>query len=211
MATYLPPIERPRGILLKLMYFFMRRQFGKVMSPIAVFSARMPLAFMFYYGKASRLDKKLQLPARSAVLIREQVASINSCQFCMDASRWYATKASPDNATRFDALGEYPTSPLFTDAERVALDYATELTSRREVSPDTFSRLMHHYGEREICDIVWLVASEHLYNLSNIGLNIGSDGLCELGMTSASTTGGSKVPSPGQGQGGERDAAAAVH
>jgi hypothetical protein len=24
------------------------------------------------------------------------------------------------------------------------------------------------------------VASEHLYNMTNIGLNIGSDGLCEL-------------------------------
>ena len=199
MATYLPPIERPRGMFLKLMYFFMRRQFGKVMTPIAVFSARMPMAFMLFYGKISRLDKKLQLPAQTALLIREQVASTNTCLFCMDASRWYAIKASPDNAARFDALGEYPTSPLFTDAERAALAYATELTSKREVAPDTFSRLTHHYSEREICDIVWLVASEHLYNLSNIGLNIGSDGLCELITTSTSMSGRSKAPSPGTG------------
>jgi hypothetical protein len=45
------------------------------------------------------------------------------------------------------------------------------------VAPETFARLRRHYGEREICDIVWLVASEHIYNLTNIGLNIGSDGL----------------------------------
>lgn len=48
------------------------------------------------------------------------------------------------------------------------------------VSPDTFARLARHYSEREICDLVWLVASEHLANMTNIGLNIGSDGLCEL-------------------------------
>jgi hypothetical protein len=29
---------------------------------------------------------------------------------------------------------------------------------------------------------VWLVASEHLYNVNNIGLNIGSDDLCEAGI-----------------------------
>jgi alkylhydroperoxidase family enzyme len=168
------------------MYFFMRRQFGKVMTPIAVFSARMPMAFMMFYGKISRLDKKLQLPARTAVLIRARVASINSCLFCMDAARWYAMKESPDNAARFDALPEYRTSPLFTDGERAALDYATELTTNKEVDPATFNGLASHYSEREICDIVWLVASEHLYNMSNIGLNIGSDGLCELSPTSKS-------------------------
>jgi alkylhydroperoxidase family enzyme len=180
MATYLSPIDRPRGLLLKLVYFFTRRQFGKVATPISVFSARMPVAFLAFYGKISRLDRKLKLPSQTAVLIREQVASINTCLFCMDATRWYAMRESADNLARFDALPDYQTSPLFTDAERAALDYATELTSSKKVEPGTFERLTRYYSEREICDIVWLVASEHLYNMGNIGLNIGSDGLCEL-------------------------------
>jgi alkylhydroperoxidase family enzyme len=163
-----------------MVYVFTRRQFGKVATPLAVFSARMPVAFLSFYGKVSRLDKKLQLPSRTAVLIRERVASLNTCRFCMDAARWYAMKESTDTLARFDALPEYRTSPLFTDAERAALDYATELTQDKEVAPDTFARLSRCYSEREICDIVWLVASEHLYNMTNIGLNIGSDGLCEL-------------------------------
>ena len=83
-------------------------------------------------------------------------------------------------AGAIDALAEYRTSPLFTEAERAALDYVTELTTSKKVSPDTFARLARHYQEREICDIVWLVASEHVYNLTNHGLGIGSDGLCEL-------------------------------
>ena len=44
----------------------------------------------------------------------------------------------------------------------------------------TVERLKPYYSEREICEIVWLVATEHLYNVSNIGLNIGSDGLCDV-------------------------------
>jgi alkylhydroperoxidase family enzyme len=191
MATYLPPIERPRSLFLKLVYFFMRRQFGKVATPIAVFSARMPLGFLTFYGKLPRLDKKLALPPRTAALVRERVASLNTCLFCMDATRWYAMKQSPEEIARFDALPEYRTSPLFSDAERAALDYATELTSSKAVDPATFARLSRHYSDREICGIVWLVASEHLYNLTNIGLNIGSDGLCELNQQRPAMTGSS--------------------
>ena len=180
MTTYLPPVEKPRSPLLKIMYVFMRRQFGTVVAPITVFSARMPAGFLTFYGKVSRLDRKLRLPRQTAVLVREQVASINTCLFCMDATRWYAMRESADSLARLDALPDYAASPLFTDAERAALDYATELTREKQVSPATFARLRGCYSEREICDIVWLVASEHLYNMSNVGLNIGSAGLCEL-------------------------------
>lgn len=180
MAPYLPPVEKPRGLLLRLVYFFTRRQFGKVATPIAVFSARMPTGFLSFYGKVARLDKKLALPSPTAMLIRERVASLNTCLYCMDTSRWYAMKHAPDNLARFDALPEYRTSPLFTESERAALDYATELTSSKHVEPETFERLTRYFTDREICDVVWLVASEHLYNMTNVGLNIGSDGLCEL-------------------------------
>ncbi len=180
MASYLAPIEKPHGLVLKTLYFFTRRQFGKVATPIAVFCARMPAAFASFYGKISRLDNKLQLAAETRVLIRERVASINGCLFCMDAARWSVMKESVTEVARLDALHEYRTSPLFSEAECAALDYATELTRDNKVDPDTFDRLTRYYSEREICDIVWLVASEHLYNISNIGLNVGSDGLCEL-------------------------------
>ena len=180
MATFLPPVERPRGLLLKLVYLVTRRQFGMVATPVKVLSSRMPAAFLLFFGKVSRLDKKLALPQRTAMVIREQVASINTCLFCMDAARWFAVLASPENEARFDALGEYATSPLFSEGERAALDYVSELTREHEVQQETFDRLARFFSEREICDIVWLVASEHLYNLSNIGLNIGSDGLCDV-------------------------------
>jgi alkylhydroperoxidase family enzyme len=178
-GPFLTPIERPPGLILKIVFFFVRRQFGKVMTPLTVFAARMPAAFGSFYGKVSQLDKKLRLPTKTAIIIRERVASINMCLFCMDAARWFAMRELGDTA-RFDALENYQTSPLFTEAERAALDYATELTKDKKVAPETFARLQRHYSEREVCDIVWLVASEHIYNLTNTGLNIGSDGLCEL-------------------------------
>ena len=177
--TFLSPIEKPKGLMMKLAYYFTRRQFGKVLTPLKVHSARLPSAFGLFYAKIGNLDKKLTLPPETVLLIREQVARINVCRFCMDIGRSFAIKASINEA-KFDALDQYSTSSLFTDAERAALDYVTQLTKNKKVHPDTFARLSRYYPEREICEIVWLIASEHLYNLTNIALNIHSDMLCDI-------------------------------
>jgi alkylhydroperoxidase family enzyme len=179
MDTFLSPIEKPQGLIMKLAYYFTRRQFGKVLTPLKVHSARLPPAFGLFYSKISKLDKKLLLPPEMVMLIREQVARINVCLFCIDIGRSFTIKASMNEA-KFDALDRYGTSPLFTDAERAALDYVTELTKGKKVNPDTFARMSRYYSERAICEIVWLVASEHLYNMTNIGLNIHSDMLCDI-------------------------------
>jgi alkylhydroperoxidase family enzyme len=179
MEPFLPPIERPKGLVMKLAYFFTRRQFGKVLTPLKVHSARLPSAFGLFYSKISKLDKKLRLSPEMVMLIREQVARINVCLFCIDIGRSFTIKASMNEA-KFDALEQYSTSPLFTDADRAALDYVTELTKHKKVNPNTFARVSGHYSDREICEIVWLVASEHLYNMTNIGLNIHSDMLCDI-------------------------------
>ena len=183
--TFLAPIEKPPGLVLKLLYYVMKRQLGKVPTPLMVHSARMPLAFLMFYGKVSRLDGKLQLPQELIMLIRQRVAQLNICLFCMDMGRWFTIQKSMNQA-KFDALEHYATSPLFTDAERAALDYVTELTKEKKVGPETFARLARHHSERAICEIVWLVSSEHLYNMTNIGLNILSDMLCDISRTRTS-------------------------
>jgi len=174
----LPPIENPKRLIMKLVYVMARRQFGKVITPMKVFVARLPVAFGQFYGRISALDKKLLLPPETAMLIREQVARINVCLFCLDIGRYFTIKASMNQA-KFDALDQYRTNDLFSDAERVALDYATELTTNKNVDPETFARVARHYSERQICEIVWLIASEHFYNMTNIALNIHSDMLCD--------------------------------
>lgn len=179
MDTFLPPIEKPLGLMMKVAYYFTRRQFGKVLTPLKVHSARLLMGFGLFYGKIGQLDKKLTLPAETIMLIREQVARLNICLFCIDIGRSFTIKASMNQA-KFDALEEYKTSPLFCDAERAALDYVTELTKTKSVSAKTFAQMRRYYSEREVCEIVWLVATEHVYNMTNIGLNIHSDMLCDL-------------------------------
>jgi len=178
-APFLSPIEEPRDPIMRQVYAMYQTTLGRVITPLKVHSARLPIAFAQFYGKIPELDKGLQLPPETALLIREHVARINVCLFCTDSNRAAAIQASM-NQSKFDELEQYSTSPLFTDAERAALDYATELAKEKKVNPNTFARMATYYSEREICEIVWLVASEHLYNMTNIGLNIHSDMLCDL-------------------------------
>lgn len=179
MDTLLAPIEKPQGLMMKLAYHFTRKQFGKVLMPLKVHSARLPAAFGMFYGKVNQLDKKLELPHETVTLIRQQVARLNICLFCIDASRWAAIQESM-NTAKFEALDNYASDPLFTAAERALLDYVTDLTKNKQVDPDTFARMAKYYSERTICEIVYVVASEHLYNITNLGLHIHSDMLCDI-------------------------------
>ncbi len=179
MDTFLPAIERPKELSMKIAYYLTRRQFGKVLTPLKVFSARLPAAFGLFYTRIGKLDKKLLLPPETIMVIREQVARLNVCHFCIDIGRSVVIKTSMNEA-KFDALEHYRTSNLFSEAERAALDYVTQLTEEKRVDPEVFARLTSYYSDREICEIVWLVASEHIYNMTNIGLNIHSDMLCDI-------------------------------
>ena len=189
--SYLAPIEHPRGAIMKAVYAMTRRRFGKVLTPLKVHSARLPVAFGQFYGSIGKLDRKLTLPAETVMLVREQVARINVCTFCMDIGRWFTVKASMDQ-TKFDSLADYAASDVFSEKERALLDYVTALVREKKVDRSTFDRLAAHYTEREICEIVWVVASEHIYNMTNIGLNIHSDMLCDIAN---STRGPSRLSS----------------
>ncbi len=81
---------------MKLLYRLTRRQFGKVLTPLKVAYARLPVAFTLFSSKISRLDKKLELPRETAFLVREQVARTNVCLFCMDIGRAFTIKESMD-------------------------------------------------------------------------------------------------------------------
>src|SRR5262245_42248667 len=176
---FLEPVEDPQDPSMRQAYAGIRQQYGRVITPVRVHSARLPIDFLQFYGKLSELDKLLKLPRETALLVREQVARINVCLFCTDSDRWAAIKESM-NEGKFNALDQYDASPLFSAAERALLDYVTELTRDKRVSPEVFERMATYHSEQAICEVVWLVASEHLYNMTNIGLNIHSDMLCDI-------------------------------
>ena len=63
------------------------------------------------------------------------------------------------SAEKEDALWEYETSPLFSEAERVALRVAQGAAQvPNAVTDDDFNALKRHYTEAQIVDIVAVIA-----------------------------------------------------
>ena len=77
-GPFLPPVEDPTDPGAKRAYETTSRYFGKVLTPLKVFSARMPWEFHTnFYGQISELDRKLEIGPEKAMLIRQRVAGIN--------------------------------------------------------------------------------------------------------------------------------------
>lgn len=178
-TPFLTPIEKPKGLLGRFLYFYSKKKIGKVMTPLKVMAARLPFSFAAFSGKISQLDNKLQLPAETVMLVRQKVAAINVCHFCIDIGRAKTIDASMNQA-KFDELSEYETSSLFTEKEKVLLDFVTRLTRDRKMEKELFDELAKHYDERSICEIIWIIGTEFYYNIGNIGLNVHSDMLCDI-------------------------------
>lgn len=178
-TPFLAPIEKPKGLLWKLLYFYVKKRFGKVMTPLKVQAARLPISFATFSAKIDQLDGKLKLPAETVMLVRQKVAEINVCLFCMDIGR-AKTIASSMSQAKFDELAEYQTSSHFSEKEKVLLDFVTMLARDRKMEKELFDKLAQHYDERSICEIAWITATEFYYNIGNIALNVHSDMLCDI-------------------------------
>ncbi len=76
------------------------------------------------------------------------------------------------------ALGDYAISPLYTEAERVALEYADAITlSDRDVGDDLFARVRRFYDDDAVVELTEIIAWENASSKFNRALRIPSQGL----------------------------------
>ncbi|MFC4874458.1 carboxymuconolactone decarboxylase family protein [Negadavirga shengliensis] len=172
------PIEKPKSLKLKMVYWFIKRKLGKVITPVKVFYPRFPEA-LGLAGELGKLHNRFTIPPRLQHLISIYTATMNGCAFCVDIGKASA-KQKKLNPSIFDDLLRFEESGGFTAAEKAALAYVDEVNRNKHVSDAIFDRLQRYFSEEEIIQITLLNAIENLYNLMNAPLNIGSDELCEL-------------------------------
>lgn len=76
------------------------------------------------------------------------------------------------------ALAEYETSPLYSEAERVALEYADCMTiTGREVGDELFARLRSVYDDDAIVELTAIIAWENASSKFNRALRVPSQKL----------------------------------
>lgn len=79
---------------------------------------------------------------------------------------------------KIDALPDYSSSNLYTDAERIALEYADAMTfTDRDVSDDLFARLREFYDDDAIVELTATIAWENASSKFNRALRVPSQQL----------------------------------
>lgn len=175
MTSLLPPIERPRNPLLRLVYAWSRRRFGKVLAPLKVIYARKPpLALLA--DRIVRTQQRLSLEPELRLLVQARTSQLNGCAFCHDVALAQALQRRL-GMQRFLALDGSGDAAPFSARERAALALAEDATLRRRIAPATWNALRAHFSDTEIVELIWLNAAENYFNLQAAVLEIGSDGL----------------------------------
>jgi alkylhydroperoxidase family enzyme len=81
------------------------------------------------------------------------------------------------SSEKIDALTDYAKSPLFSEAEKVALKYADAITGTPyDVDADLFARLQQHYDDDTIAELTMIIAWENASSRFNRAFRIPSQG-----------------------------------
>jgi alkylhydroperoxidase family enzyme len=78
---------------------------------------------------------------------------------------------------KIEALNDCARSPLFSDAEKVALEYTDAITdTRRDVDDELFARVQRHYDDDTIAELTMIIAWENASSRFNRAFRIPSQG-----------------------------------
>jgi uncharacterized peroxidase-related enzyme len=124
---------------------------------------------------------------RLVALVANQASG---CRYCMAHSATGALESGIDKA-RLAAVWEYRSSPLFTEAEKVAFDFALAASSvPNDVTDELFASMRRHWSESEIVEITGVVSLFGFLNrwnetmltpLEEVPLGVGDELLAPLG------------------------------
>ena len=171
----LPPLDRPRSLYIRLLFFLSRRTYGKVLAPLRVIYARStPVARASVRIYTS--EQQLSLPESTRILVRYFTSHFNECAFCSDINAFGADKARLERGQLRDILN-YASSSRFSSKEKSLLAYLEEINTVRTVSDETFARLRKYFTEKEVVEITWINATENYFNLMAKPLGLRSDEL----------------------------------
>ena len=78
---------------------------------------------------------------------------------------------------KLEALNDHAKSSLFSDAEKVALEYADAITdTRRDVEDELFARVQRHHDDDTIAELTMIIAWENASSRFNRAFRIPSQG-----------------------------------
>jgi AhpD family alkylhydroperoxidase len=171
-------VDRPRNPLLRYVYWQTRRRFGHVLEPVRVTAHHAPLllgygAFELVTERSHRMNERLKQ------LAELKAAQLSGCEWCMDfGSALVRAQGIRDDEMR--ALLEYRDSDLFSDEDKLVIEYAEAMTRTPVDVPDElFERLRARFDEAQLVELTSVIALENYRGRFNWALGIQSEGFTE--------------------------------
>jgi AhpD family alkylhydroperoxidase len=180
--------ESEAGLKIKLVYWFMRRGMTKMtgrrpaagrsgIEPVQVWALQPKmLSGMGRFQQAVRNGRSVD--ERTKNLVELKGAQMIGCEFCVDLGSQIC-RNSGFSDDELLALPRYRQSDLFTEREKVALDYAVAvMRTPVEVTDELFARTREHFTEEQLVEITALLTVVNLDRF-NAAFGIGSAGFSD--------------------------------
>ncbi|MGE3247021.1 MAG: carboxymuconolactone decarboxylase family protein [Beijerinckiaceae bacterium] len=130
------------------------KNLGFIPNSMLIMQRRPEIMKAFAAMSASIWDKSSTVDNGFKRLIAHVSSRAAGCQYCMAHTAGGALHLGVDEA-KVAAIWDYQTSPLFSEAERVALDLAAAAGAvPNDVSEDMFLEMRKHWSEEQIVEIV---------------------------------------------------------
>lgn len=177
----LPP--PPPTWITRLLHRWQRYRYGAVLQPTLLWSYRPPLMWRFLalFGALRRHDSAL--PPRLRGLVAVRVSQLADCDFCIDMNAALLAETGADDALLL-AVARWREAEVFSEAERVALEYAEALTATPPAVDDAlFARLRAHCTPEAIVELTALASFQNMSARFNAALQAQPHGFCALPLS----------------------------
>jgi len=188
--TRIPAVPAERaGLVGRLVYWYAKRRFGAVPEPFAVVRWHRRLFWATLVAEMANERAATVLPANVRDLAVYRVATNVGCSWCVDFGTMLQRHQGLD-IDRLTGIDRYPTNPLFTEDERLALSYADAMSAQpMTVTDEQVERLVERFGRDGTIELTHSIALEDQRARFNHAL-----GLTDQGFTSGEAC---RVPLPG--------------
>ncbi len=183
----LPPLKSIPWIL-RPQAWLHRRHYGAVLSPIRWWG-RIPLVFYLvsmFVGYLERRRSPLDPLLRS--LVSARIAQLCHCDFCIDITAMKLAERA-GGSEKLEVVNRWRNSALFSDNERLALEYAEAASMTPPTVDDALrSRLAQQFDAQALTELTALIGLQNLSARFNSALAIPAQGLCQLPVPPATDT-----------------------
>jgi AhpD family alkylhydroperoxidase len=159
------------------------REPERMIEPIEMY-AHVP-RLLAAYGRLEQATAKVKtVDRRLRALAELKAATLTHCEYCIDIGSQISRRWGLRDEELL-ALPSYKTSPLFSDLDKVVMDYAVGMSrTPAEVSDELFATIRASFGDAQIVELTHLIALENMRGRFNLALGIGAAGFTE-GMVCA--------------------------